>query len=814
MFRYIIRTLKNDKTTSITLMIPIIVSTFLIYFSFMSSFNVNRVSSLINENIFHNYNLAIWSGIEIKDELYTKIINCIKKYNFIERDIVNTEYRESIITVVGLDCKEESNKKFLQEKSDGVIVNHEFAEKFNVKQGDYLNIKISNENIKVRIADISDCFEIVGKVPYTVVIPKSVSKLKGSAKYFLIDVDKYNLQKFKKDLSQRFNMINVKTSDEQYNDLKSQYNDIIMGITILTCLSIIVCSFIIYHFFYMRIMKEQKNIGQMRSFGIRDKRCFHIYFYKNCILGLIGTIIGVFLAMLALSITNSLKIFPMWKNNSIQIYNTFYLGICLILEFVILTVIYMVVIKKIKKFSIVENLRSNQTNSKFKRFRVVPLIIGIILFIVLSVISIDTLKFYANDTIVNRMIYSILEIIIFFVMIFLLLPNILRSFNKAMDKIVQRYDVKSIMFPVKNFISNENHIISVLVVFTISIVVTIGVYCLFSSFSYSIKKEVEDIYSFDLQMVMDSKTSKDTYKNIGKNQGLRYIDEEIYTEIKISEIDVNIKNINLDTFNKAVDIDISYLKSISDKKDDSIVHAIVTSDLADYMKWEIGSKQNIKLGEKNYTFLIGDIIKSNSYIGESIFVSSTYLQDEYPYWKYEYRIGLNNSVSRDKFKNEISGLISQPSFITDIRDLRNNIVKEIVGNVALLNLICIQIMIVSFISVISILILYVKEQKNVFASMLAIGCSRNMIFKSIIIQYFLVFIYSIFFSIFLSPIFLKILVACMSAVTKKTIIYTLNYSFCVMLYLIMFVAAIIIAIWCGYKNIKINIISTIKESTF
>lgn len=814
MFKYIIRSLKNDKTTSITLMIPIIVSTFLIYFSFMSSFNINKVSSFMNENIFHKYNLALWSDSEINEELYTKITSYIKKYSFIERDIVNTEYKESVITVVGLDYKEESNKGFLQEKSDGVIINHEFAEKFNVKQGDYLYIKISNENMKVKVSSISDSFGIVGKVPYTVVIPKSVAKLKGSAKYFVIDVDKDKLQGIKKDLSQKFNMVNIKTSDEQYNDFKLQYNDIITGITILTCLSIIVCSFIIYHFFYMRIMKEQKDIGQMRSFGIRDSRCFHIYFYKNCILGLIGILVGVLLGMLALSITNKLDIFPMWKNNSIEIYNTFYLGICLMFEFVILTVIYIVVIKKIKGFSIVENLKSNQNNFKLNKFRVVPMIIGIILFIVLSVINIDTLKFYADDTIIIRMIYSVLEIIIFFIMIFLLLPNILRLFNKITDKLIQKYDVKSFMFPLKNFISNENHIISVLVVFTISIVVTIGVYCLFNSFSYSIKKEVEDMYKFDMQMVTGSKIDEDTYENIRRNQKLKYIDEEIYTQIKISEIDVNIKNINLDTFNKAVDIDISHLKSVSDKKDNNIIHAIVTSELADYMKWSIGSKQKIKLGEKNYTFLVDDIIRSNSYIGESIFVSSMYLQNEYSYWKYEYRIGLENSVSIDKFKHEISELISQPAFITDIRDLRNEIVKEMVGNVSLLNLICIQIMIVSFISVISILILYVKEQKNVFASMLAIGCRRNMIFKSIITQYFLVFIYAIIFSIFLSPIFLKILVACMSAVTKKTIIYTFNYSFCIMLYLIMFVTAIIIAILCGYKNIKIDVISTIKQSTF
>lgn len=814
MFRYIIKSLKSEKATSIVLLIPIVVSVFLIYFSLMISINMNNISEFRNEEIFHNYTFALWSDVKLDDVEHEKLIEYLSKYNYLERKVLNVEYKDSLVTVAGINYDNEVSKGFIDKEYDGAIINKEFADKFHLETGDSLKIKLEGKDLEIKVKEIANFAAMAGNNENIMFIPERIFEGDRYSSYFVVDVDEEDNSEFKKYIYDSYSMMNLKSSEEQLDTMKEEYNDVVTGIILLSLLSIIISSLIVYHSFYMRMFKEQKNIGQIRSFGIRDKRCFHIYLYKNYILGLIGTVIGIVLGVIAISITSQMNIIEKWNYIEISKFNVVPLAICFGIEFLSLTSIYFLVIRKIKNFSIIQNLRENQTNFRIKRFNLYKTVIGLLFFVILYIVKIDVFKFYADMNLGVRMGFASLEIVVFFAVLLKVLPDIIHYFNKLIEKVVIKYDMKSIIFPLKNFISNEQQMISTLVVFVASIIVSISIYSLFDSFSNSVKEEIGDTYNFQLQINSPYELDENQYNFIKGIEDLDYIDKGAITSIKIDGINVDLENINPKDFSKSENRDISYLKTVESESNKDVIHAVVTSKLADYMGWDVGSSHYVKLGGTNYKFQIGQVIESSSFLGEKIYISSSYLLKNYPYWQYEYRIGLKDLSSVDEVKNSIDNKFSGKLAVTDINSFKEEMIEKVVGNISVFNLICALIILVSFISVINILVLYVKEQKVVFASMLAIGCKRNMIFKSIIFEYLLVFIYAILFSIVLSPLFLKILIACMSAVTSRTIIYNFNISFCIIVYLVMFLAAAIISVISGYASMKVNVISTIKENTF
>lgn len=815
MFRYIIKSLKSEKAASIVLLIPIVVSVFLIYFSLMISINMNNISEFRNEKIFNNYTFALWSDVRLKNEEHEKLIEYLSNYDYLERKVSNVEYEDSLVIVAGVNYDNEVRKGFLDKEYDGAVINKEFADKFGIEAGDSVKIKLGDNNLEIKVDEISNFAAMAGDNENVMFIPESILEGDRYNSYFVVDVDEEEASQFKEDIYDSYSMMSLKSSEDQLETMKEEYNDVITGIILLSLLSIIISSLIVYHSFYMRMFKEQKNIGQIRSFGIRDKRCFHVYLYKNYILGLIGTIIGIALGAIVLGITSKMNVIPKWNYIEISRFDVLPLVISFGIEFLSLTSIYFLVIRKLKNFSIIQNLRENQTSFKIKKFNLYKTIIGLLFFAVLYIVKIDVFKFYSEMNLGMRMGFASVEIVVFFAVLLKILPDIIHYFNKVIEKAVSRYDMKSILFPLKNFISNEYQMISALVVFVTSIIVSISIYCLFDSFSNSVKQEIEDTYNFQLQINSAYELDEEQHNFIKGIKDLDYIDEGAITSIKLKGASVDIENINVDDFGKSENRDISYLKSVKSESEEDIIHAVVTSDLAEYMGWNVGNSYEIKLGGSNYKFYIGQVIESSSFLGEKIYVSSSYLLNEYPYWQYEYRIGIiKNLASVDEVKDSIDNKFLDELVVMDINSFKEEMIEKVVGNISVFNLICALIIVVSFISVINILVLYVKEQKVVFASMLAIGCKRNMIFKAIIFEYLLVFIYAIIFSIILSPLFLKILIACMSAVTSRNIIYNFNISFCFIVYLVMFLIAVIISVISGYISMKVNVISTIKENTF
>lgn len=812
MFKYILKSLKNEKGASVILIIPIIISVFLFYFSVMIIININNISENEANNIYHNFNYVLWSDTSLSEDDYKNLCGEINGYKYLERNIINGEYEGTNVTIVGSDFKKEYDNGIIKNRYSTGIVDNEFADDKKIIIGSNIDIKTSNSDIDIYVDGISDTIKLSDKRKNIFFISNDKMKCDIYSKYFLLDIPDCDVDSFKKLIYEKYSMMNLRSKSEEYETIKSEYSDIIIGIVLLTSLSLIVSCLIVYHFFYMRILREQKKIGQIRSLGIRDKRCFHIYLYKNYVIGLIGSIIGIICAIAGLQIINKMNIYKEFRYIQYKTIDFAVITSCFLIQFILLLIIYIVVVNKLKKISIIQNLREHSNNFTVKKHHKIKIIIGMIFYVCLSLIKEDRLSFYDNMDIMVRVICASVEIAVFFLILLIVLPEIVHYVNKILEKIVIKYDIKSIIFPLKSFITNENQIMSVFSIFIVSTIVSIGIYGTFNSFSDSIISEVDNTYKFTIEADCESKINNEQYEYMKKISGISYVDEEAITNIKMNGVSVLLNNVDLQNFNKSESINISKLKNTTNK--DKVVSAIVTSDLAEYMKWSLGQKYEINLGGTRYEILISDIVKSSSFLGENIYINSEKLKSDYPYWIYRYKIGTEKGYSIDKCKADIKDLLSGGAVITDIDSIKNQIIKDIIGSIGVLYFICIAIMVASFISVMSILVMYIKEQKTVFASMMALGCNRKMIIKSILFQYILVVLYGSVISLVLSPLFLKVLISCMASVTGRNISLSFDIIFSLKVYVVMSIFAVSIAIVSGLKNIRINILSTIKESTF
>lgn len=806
MFRYLLKTIQNERKQIIILLLPILFSIFLIYFSYIINIDLDSISAKKNDFVFNGYNVALWCNNALTEEDYNQVKLSLEPYDYIERKLIYTEYDKMQVAIIGIDYNEEISKGFFKSENLNAVANSSFLNKLDVEEVENTYIKCNENEIYLDTSKQDTQYEIIREIGYSIAVPQNSVDFSDAGVFFIVNVKEEELLQFQSEIKNNFSMMRLKTLTESLEDFRAEYSDIVMGIMLLMCLAVVVCSIIVYNSFAMTMLKEQQGIGQLQSFGIRDRRCYSIYLCKLYVIASFALVLGIFLSVFGLFLIKKMRLFKDFSFYELQYFDGIGVILCIVLEVCILTIVYMVVIRKTKKNSIVENLRGNQENINFNKYKLSTFIISILLLLAVRIIGDRFYLWFSQYQIISRMIISVLYMGVSIFLIVYILSRCLNYLNKALLRIFAIFDFKSTSFAIKNFIATERNILVVFIIYTIAIIVSTGVYCNFDCFANSIRNEIDETYNYHLQLITNEALKDDEVEKMATIEGISYIDEVSLVEVKINGYDVVIENINdIETFMLANNVDVSLLE---EKKNGTNI--ILTSNLSKRLGWTENSKYEVIIDEKKYEFYVVGIVESSDYLDERVYSYNSQLAAEYPYKQYVYRVGLTNGQNSDEILETILEKGLSFSASTNIEEYKNEMVQEIVGNITILNIMCIAIVIVAFACVINILSSYVKQQQGIYASIIAIGSSRGFILKTIVIDILIVFVYSSIISLFMAPVFSRVLVACMSTVTRREMNYQFNVEYCVTLCLVTIVIGLVFAVYYGIKDSHINVVEKIK----
>ena len=806
MIRYLFKTIKNERKLMLILLLPIVFSTFLIYFSYIINLNLDAISTKKNDIAFNGYNVALWCDNVLTEEDYFEIRHYLEPYDYVERKLIYTDYGKTQVAVIGIDYDEEIPKGFFKCKNLDAIANSSFLNKLDSDKAENPYINYKEDTIYIDTSVSGSHYETIREMGYSVVVPQDRIDFSEAGIFYIVNVEDDELLRFQNEIKDNFSMVGIKTITESLEDYSSEYSDIVTGIMLLMCLAIVVCSIIVYNSFSMTMLKEQQNIGQLQSFGIRNTRCYSIYLCKLYVIAILALIWGIFSGISGLFLIKEMKLFNDFHFFELQYFDAMGVMLCVVLEVIILTIVYIVVIRKTRKNSIVENLRGKQENLNLKKYRLPVFIISILLLCAIRMIGEKFFLWFNQRQIIMRMLISVLYMGISVFLIVFILSRCLSYLNKILLKVFTVFDFKSISFAIKNFIASERNISVVFIIYTIAIIVSTGVYCNFACFANSIRNEIDETYNYQLQLMTTDALNDNEIDKMSSIKGIRFIDAVSLVEIKINDYDVVIENIyDTETFMSANNVDVSLLNDGNHQTD-----IILTSNLAKRFGWAKNSKQEVVVDNKKYELHIVGIVPSGDYLDERIYSYNSLLATEYPYKQFVYRIGLGNSQDSEEVLEKIFEKGLSFSATMNIADYKDELVYEIVGNITILNIICIAIVTIAFASVINILSSYVKQQQNIYASIIAIGTSKGFILKTIVIDILMVFIYSSIISLFMAPAFSRILIACMSTVTKRDMDYQFSFGYCLALCLVTIVIGLNFAVYYGIKNSRMDVVEKIK----
>ena len=811
MFRYLLKTIKNEKKQMIILLLPILFSIFLIYFSWIISVNLDGISAKKNDSVFNGYNVALWCNNALTEEDYDQVKLYLEPYDYVERKLIYTDYDKTQVAVIGIDYNEEISKGFFKYENLNAVANSSFLNKLDGEEN--IHIKCNGDKIYLDTSERDTQYETICDIGYSIAVPQNSVDFSGAGVFFIVNVQEEEILQFQSEIKDKFSMMSITTSTKSLEDYSAEYSDIVTGMTLLMCLAVVVCSIIVYNSFSMTMVKEQQRIGQLQSFGIRDRKCYSIYLCKLYVIAIFALVFGILLSLLGLFLIKEMRLFKDFSFYELQYFDGIGIILCIVLEVCILTIVHMVVIRRTKKNSIVENLRGNQENINFKKYKLSKFIISILLFFVVRFIGDCFYFWFSPHQIIIRLIISVMYMGLSIFLIVYILSYCLNILNKALLRIFTIFDFKSISFAIKNFIATERNILVVFIIYTIAIIVSTGVYCNFDCFANSIRNEIDETYNYHLQLISNKTLTDNEMGKISTIEGINFIDEVSLVNVKINDYDIVIEDINdVETFrltNNNVDISLLEDKTLlGDKKTETNI--ILTSNVAKLLEWSENSKYEVMIDENKYEFYVAGIVESGDYLPDRIYSCNSQFVEEYPYKQYVYRVGLIDGQDSDEILDMILEKGLSFSSMMNIEDYKDEMIQKIVGNITILNIMCIAIVIVAFASVINILSSYVKQQQGIYASIIAIGTSRGFILKTIVIDILIVFVYSSIVSLFMAPVFSRVLVACMSTVTRREMDYQFSFGYCVTLCLVTLVIGLGFAVYYGIKNSRINVVEKIK----
>ena len=263
-----------------------------------------------------------------------------------------------------------ANELVTEVKPGEVKIAGSFIKNNNLKNGDYIHIKLGNVEMELKIAGkVKDAFLgsdfmgntrfLLNQADYDKFLADDMIKAHYQGEVAYIETDDVTAT-----VSAIANIPGIAFSGARSTLVMCYVMEMIVAFVVLTLsICLIIVSFVVLHFSIgFTISEEYREIGVMKAIGIKNHKIRGLYIVKYLIMSVVGGIIGFFASipfgnMLIMSVSENMVL----GNNSgllINIISTFG-TIIIILLFAYSTT------GKVKKLTPIDAIRSGQTGERF-----------------------------------------------------------------------------------------------------------------------------------------------------------------------------------------------------------------------------------------------------------------------------------------------------------------------------------------------------------------------------------------------------------------------------------------------------------------
>ncbi len=818
--RFIVKNIFEKKSRTFLVVLSILISTAMSLATLVTSSNLQQMYSKQLTKYFGDADIMItkegksdspFFDPDLIEDHKDKVDYSISEVNGLGLYQNKNEYIRMNLFGVDLDEINEmitityEEKKDLSSFSDEkIIVSKIFAEKYNLKNGDTVELEIVNEIRKLEIVAIAQpdgIFmesgqELVGIVPRDLLADyyhadKNVSLMYVKSK------DGVNKEELMKELSTKFEDCEVGETITE-NEMKSYIDRMSTSFRLLMIAVLVICIFIIYSSFKVISIERLPIIGTFRSVGATKLNmnriiCLESILY-GCIGGVLGCGFGVIVSRLMVRYTT-----PEWLNNSGSKFNISfsYMVIAFVLAIVVSFVSSIFPILKVSNFPLKNIILNNLEETKSKSN--VVTVIGLIFVGTAIIIPRVSPKEYA-------LVFHAIAAVLGAVAMILLVPGILSIFIHVLDKINKMLGIGVSSISVKNLRGNKS------VINSISLLsIGIAVLILIQSFGDGLITRITNYYleqTYEVQMVMDGSTD-DTLDEI---QDMKDV-TGCYGIYESENVSVTGKNEKIrllmgvkDNFIEYYNYQIKWNKDSDEREFLSGRNIVISDTLANVMKAKSGDVLILKTesGEQKYT-ITGEVNALQSFV----LLPEKYLKDDMNLTEYS-RILIKTEIDEENLCDSLRNkYIDNKPQVNTIEELKKSDLNANMQIILAMKAFSFMVLLIGTVGVINNFIISFIERRRTLALFRSIGMNKKQVIQMVFVESVMIGIIAGIVGILGGILLLFILPGISEAIGLKVNIdynlkqYALYFGLSVLL-------SIIASISPTFKSSKVNIIQSIK----
>lgn len=823
LFKLIVKGIKENRVRGILITISVIIAATLFYMSF-------GISSMLKESfIINNYELNGKSDIIITkektsdvfdyEEIKNKCMECSSNIDEVYEEInCTTMYKKDDVVesynLHGFD-KDTLNKLTnseinLDENFQGykVIISKAMSDKFSLAKSDTITLSIMGNKCDFRIVNIcnSDVFFNENLSNQSVIIPiKTLREVcnieQGVVNEIHLKVsDKNMISDDVDNIQAKLDGFYVKaTSGEQ--EANEKYKMYITIFLITTIIASILSLYIIYINFKVLIMYKEYFWNLIRCLGASKRKGILILFYETIFYGVCGGILAMIIGSIIQN-TVSKKVMGEWQTNNLSV-------VTMILTLVFAVFISLlgsiVPILNIKDKSIVSTEKFNEDTTSLRK-DIIKFIFGVTL-IIISIVLVKVMK---NTLLIPAVIFGICATLAGVVLIEGLVLKVLMS---ALERIFKAISCNYGTIAVWQLKGNK-YIKSIINLFAIASAIFLIVTLIANSCIGSTKESYE-VYNSDGVVYTDDMNDGFVDK-ILEFSGV----DDVYANYEIWNISVEGMNKNIEILDSTSNKHNEFFKYIyEDGGENSLSeldgqrNIVISKVLSDEYEKGVGDKITLKSKNGDFDYKIVGVIDVWINSGRYALISKENMINDFDAKNYD-RVYFKVSEDVDEVIKDISYNLSDKEIW--IKSTAERINSNLQSNIRIFTLIyafIVLILVVAMIGIINMLIMKVMQNKKENAVMKIIGMSGRFKNKYLIFEGVIIGAVSSILSIIATKNIGMILPYIYKAIGFPPIYVDFSISqYFIFVFVFMFATSLISFIVSRLMNIRMNSISTIKES--
>jgi putative ABC transport system permease protein len=324
----------------------------------------------LNFNVIVSVNSENGSTLKLSENI---IENYTKKTDVIKRQYIYANLNKDSSKKIDLICIEPNNFKNydnymiykdknkqlneLDNNEDGIIISKKIATRYNIKEGDFINLNINDKSEKFKVLSVVDAkFMNMGNV--NLISYKAALKHFGIryANEFFISSN-YPSNEVKKDLEKDFKGIdaNVSTKEERMNEDQQNSNQVVALLKVFSYITIIMAAIGIVSNVSICFIQRKREMAILCSNGLTNGGRVFIILFENLIEGLAALIISFICSLWIIRLLQD--IFNYLVLNMNFKYPTNSIIPITIISFLLMLITSIPALNKNRKFQIIDELK-------------------------------------------------------------------------------------------------------------------------------------------------------------------------------------------------------------------------------------------------------------------------------------------------------------------------------------------------------------------------------------------------------------------------------------------------------------------------